>query len=113
DLPIDFSHGIRDGQRVGSGVPCRQTIEGFNVIANTWGTSPVTEEEISQLGTHERLLNPQPQDIAADPEYGRQIHLRRHAGPSRLTIFDGGHEGLPFAGCQFLARFARQVEYPA
>ncbi len=110
DLPFDFSHGVRDGKPLGRGVACRQTVEGFNVVARANGASEVTEEEMRELWAHEKLLKPRAGDTDEDAEYGRAIYVRRHAGSSRLTIFDGGHDGLAYAGCQWLSRFARKVE---
>jgi hypothetical protein len=43
------------------------------------------------------LLNPQPQDTAADTIFKRKLMLRRTAGAARITIFDGGHEWIPRA----------------
>jgi hypothetical protein len=42
-----------------------------------------------------------------DESYGRGIHLRRMAGRSRVTIFEGGHEGIPEAAVAWLALHAR------
>jgi pimeloyl-ACP methyl ester carboxylesterase len=111
DLPFEFAHGVRDGKPEGRGVVCRQTIDGFNVVARANGAPEVTEAEMAELWNHERLLNPKAGDTDVDGEYeGRAILMRRHAGASRLTIFDGGHDGLAYAGCQFLSRFAHAVE---
>jgi pimeloyl-ACP methyl ester carboxylesterase len=110
ELPIDFSHGVRDGKPAGL-VPGRQTIDGFNVLARAFGVPEVTEKEIQELWVDEKLSNPKPGDTDPDPEYqGRAIYLRRFAGPSRLTMFDGGHHAVAFAGCQWLGRFARPVK---
>ncbi len=105
-LPIDFYHGILDGQ-TGS-VPFRHSVDAFNVIAREYNTPQIPESQIQELWDHHKLLSPQPQDTAPDPEFqGRQIHLRRTAGPSRITLFLGGHEGLPHPGCQWLARISK------
>jgi pimeloyl-ACP methyl ester carboxylesterase len=108
DLPIDFCHGILDGQ-TGS-VPFRHSVDAFNVIARAHNAPEVTEDEIQEAWDHHHLLKPSEEDVAYDPEFEtRAIHVRRHAGPSRLTLFQGGHDGLPHAGCQWLARFTKQT----
>ena len=50
-----------------------------------------------------------PAELAAeredDPDYGEKAVLfRRTAGPSRVTIFAGGHEGIAQAAVNWLAR---------
>jgi alpha/beta superfamily hydrolase len=108
EVPIDFNAGVTDGH-TGS-VPIHHTIDAFNVIAESVGGRRVTREEIDELWTQQHLADPTPDDRVEDPSYlGRKIFLRRHAGPSRLTIFEGGHEGIAFAACQWLSghRLAR------
>jgi len=97
DLPVDISTGIHDGH-TGS-VPVHHTIDAFNVLAAARGEATVSAEEIGLLAQEEPL----PTDEEQDAAYGRAIHLRRHAGPSRVTIFEGGHEGIAAAGCAWLA----------
>lgn len=108
DLPIDFNAGVLDGH-TGS-VPIHHTLDAFNVIARTLGRPEVTAAEIEQLWTKQRLDHPGPEDTPSDPAYaGRKILLRRFAGPSRVTIFEGGHEGLPGAACAWLAGHQRAL----
>ena len=38
-----------------------------------------------------------------------RLFLRRNAGPARVTIFDGGHEGLPHAACEWLSKQHRKT----
>ena len=98
DLPLDISTGIHDGH-TGS-VPVHHTIDAFNVIAAARGEATVSEEEIRLLAEEKPLATSEEQDVA----YGRAIHLRRYAGQSRVTVFEGGHEGLPGAACGWLAQ---------
>jgi acetyl esterase/lipase len=92
-LPLDIAAGIHDGH-TGS-VPVRQTLDAFNVVARAGGFAAVAEDEIERLSDPAgRLEAPKPSDIDPDEAYGRAIYLRRHAGPARVTIFEGGHEGL-------------------
>ncbi len=92
-LPLDLAAGIHDGHS--GSVPVRQSLDAFNAVARAGGNETVGEDEIQCLSsTDGRLENPKPSDQEADEAYGRAIYLRRHAGPARVTIFEGGHEGL-------------------
>jgi len=105
-LPLDLCAGVQDGH-TGS-VPIHHTLRAFNTVAATGGYQQVSDAEIDELWTNHQLSNPRPDDVAEDSEYGRAIMLRRTAGPSRVTIFDGGHEGLPEAACHWLTRQTRR-----
>jgi len=70
----------------------------FNVIAEAVGEPGVSADEIDQLSRHEpELDSPKDSDQVIDPTIGRRILLRRYAQESRITIFEGGHEGIPDA----------------
>ena len=51
-----------------------------------------------------RLNEPLKSDQETDESLGREIHLRRYAGNSRLTIFEGGHEGISTAAISWLEK---------
>ncbi len=108
DLPLDIAAGVEDGH-IGS-VPVRHSLLAFNALAKQQKVPEITEIEMQQLWEWKRLKQPQPGDIAADPTYGRNILLRRQAGPSRVTIFQGDHEGLPNAACEWLAAQRRKTK---
>lgn len=108
DLPIDLFAGVLDGE-TGS-VPIMHSLRAFNVIAKTRKTTPITEEEISQLWEAKKLSHPLASDKKGDPELSRKIHLRRHSGKARVTIFQGGHEGLPEPACRWLERQQRATK---
>ncbi|MFO7975805.1 MAG: prolyl oligopeptidase family serine peptidase [Candidatus Hydrogenedentota bacterium] len=101
-LPLEIATGIHDGH-TGS-VPVHHTLDAFNVMAKLYNEKPVTDEEIARLSREEPL----PTEEEQDKTFGRAIHLRRYAGPCRVTIFEGTHEGLPKASLAFLARYARK-----
>lgn len=107
DLPVDIAAGIRDGHE--GSVPIRHTLEAFNTIAAAAGGDPVGEAEITQLsaGPEARLDSPLPSDLVEDPVLGRAIYLRRTAGNSRVTIFEGGHEGISAAVIDWLKRHSK------
>ncbi|QDT81674.1 Prolyl oligopeptidase family protein [Gimesia maris] len=107
ELPLDLNAGVTDGQ-TGS-VPFAHTINAFNVLAKKNQTAPVTEAEIEQLWNQGTLTNPQVSDQETDETYGREIHLRRKSGNARVTIFQGGHEGLPEPACEWLSKQSRET----
>ena len=92
-LPLDISAGIHDGH-TGS-VPIDHSLNAFNAVAQGLGEQMISADEIKQLlRKGGRLQAPLPGDELYDPIFGRQIYLRRKAGNSRVTIFEGGHEGI-------------------
>jgi poly(3-hydroxybutyrate) depolymerase len=107
DLPLDIAAGVQDGH-TGS-VPVSHSLKAFNVIAETRGAARVTEQEMTELARDQRLANPLASDQEADAVLARGIFLRRAAGNSRVTIFAGGHEGLPTPACEWLAQQKRRV----
>lgn len=104
--PIEISHGIQDGQPRGIGI--QHSVWAFNALAEAQNTASVSGEEL------EMLLSWQSRPLPGeeDKTYGRVVHFRRHAGRSRLTIFDGGHEDLPHAACAWLEQHARASSEP-
>ena len=111
DVPIDLAAGVHDGHK--GSVPIRHTLEAFNVIARAADATPISEAEIDQLSRKDgRLDRPQDSDQATDPSFGREIYLRRTAAKARVTIFEGGHEGIATAAIA-LAETAPQTEVGA
>lgn len=104
DLAIDFNAGVDDGHS--GSVPIHHTLDAFNEVARANAIETVSQEEIRELTERRCLQHPRESDRAADPDYGRKIHLRRYAGRSRVTIFEGGHEGLPHAAFAWFDRHA-------
>ena len=103
DVPLDLAAGVHDGHK--GSVPIRHTIEAFNVVAKALGEAVVSEEEILQLSrTDGRLDDPKSGDTVEDAVFGRAIYLRRKAGKARVTIFEGGHEGISAAALDWLSR---------
>ena len=107
-LPVHFYAGLHDGH-TGS-VPVHHTIDAFNAIAKAGDHPRVSEEEIGQLLKDRPLENPQPGDLANVPGFGRKAYLQRKAGAARITIFEGGHEGLPGPACEWLAMQQRETK---
>ena len=110
-LPLEMSAGVKDG-KTGS-VPIQHTLKAFNVVAKANGFEQVSDAEIDQLWKNEKLDAPRKSDQERDPILGRDIKLRRVAGPARVTIFEGGHEGLPVPAVAWLEKHVRKTKtYP-
>ena len=88
NIPIDISHGIRDGHAKNDPVPVSHSLWAFNLLAAP--ENRLTDEQmnyfIKEAGVPESLRN----ETAGDDE-GLKILFRRQSGNVRLTIFDGGH----------------------
>ena len=105
-VPLDIAAGIHDGHQ--GSVPIRHSLNAFNRLARISGTVLVSEEEMSELSRRNgRLTAPRDSDRVEDPVLGRKIYLRRMAGNSRVTIFEGGHEGIAAAAVDWLGRHAK------
>lgn len=105
DLPLDIMAGVHDGH-TGS-VPVAHSLRAFNVIARS-KKSPVIEDAVFdrlwELGKQQQAT---PIDTIKDADLGRTVILRRSAGAARVTIFEGGHEGLAGPACQWLSKQSR------
>ena len=100
ELPIDINHGIDDGQPRGVGI--QHSVWAFNAIASARGEEVFPETVLEALLKGRAATTPSESDAA----YERPIYHRQAAGPSRITIFDGGHEDLPVSACTWLAEHA-------
>ena len=110
DVPLDIAAGVKDGH-TGS-VPILHSLRAFNVVAKAGGHAEISPAEMNELWDKEELASPQPSDKQSDPTYLRRLLLRRNAGSARITIFDGGHEGLAPAACAWLAKQKRATKTP-
>ena len=104
-LPVSIWAGVEDGH-TGS-VPVSHSLRAFNAICRGQQQPEISEAEIQQLVGDRQLQQPTAADVADDAELDRKIFLRRRAGPSIVTIFDGGHESLPTAALAWLSRQQR------
>jgi len=103
DLPLDIAAGVHDGHH--GSVPIHHSLDAFNVVAKAAGEQSVGDDEIEQLSSEtRRLAMPLDSDLAEDRALGRRIYLRRQAAASRVTIFEGDHEGIATAAFDWLAR---------
>ncbi|MCP3695087.1 MAG: hypothetical protein GY917_23000 [Planctomycetaceae bacterium] len=98
--------GIHDGH-TGS-VPIRHSLQAFNLVAKAAGEMPITGQEMAQLGRRNgRLDKPRPSERVEDAIRGSEMCLRRMAGRSRVTILEGGDEGVAAAAVNWLERHAK------
>jgi len=102
-VALDIAAGVHDGHK--GSVPVSHSLVAFNVIAKANGGAVISDDEIKQISRPEgRLENPLPGDQVVDDAFGRQIYLRRHAGAARVTIFEGGHEGIASAAIDWFEK---------
>ncbi|MFN6151511.1 MAG: alpha/beta hydrolase family protein [Planctomyces sp.] len=106
-LPVSIWAGVEDGH-TGS-VPVSHSLWAFNAVCRGLQRPEISDLEIQQLVRDGQLQQPTADDMAEDVELGRKIFLRRRAGPSVVTIFDGGHESLPPAAMAWLSRQQRNA----
>lgn len=105
DLPLDIAAGVHDGHQ--GSVPIRHSLEAFNVVARAAGSEPIRDEEIEQISRPDgRLERPRESDQVTDAAFGRAIYLRRHTPVARVTIFEGGHEGIATAAIDWFEQQA-------
>jgi poly(3-hydroxybutyrate) depolymerase len=79
-VPIDIWNGNEDDD-----VSFTHALAAFNKLAEATNSPKVRPEEVSR---------PQLNDRSTDAALGREIFLRRTAGPSRVTIYKGSHETI-------------------
>ena len=105
-LPIDLNSGIHDGH-TGS-VPISHTLRAFNLLAKTNGhPNQVISEQNIQTMTKTQVVPGSLKFKGEAEKRSKPILFRRKAGPVRVTIFEGGHEGdLPTA-IRWLAKRSR------
>ncbi|MCA9053419.1 MAG: prolyl oligopeptidase family serine peptidase [Planctomycetaceae bacterium] len=106
-LPLDINAGVKDG--ITGSVPIHHSLRAYNTIAAANGDPTISPETMDELWGQGRLQRPEPSDTQPDSTYGRDILLRRTSGQTRVTIFDGTHEALPAAACEWLSRYQREV----
>lgn len=101
DVPLCINHGIHDGH-TGS-VPVSHAIHAFNLLAKP--DRKLSLEQIEFFCEHQKVPPELSTEVQNDPLYGKQTVLfRRSSQNVRLTIFEGGHGGVPSAGIEWLAR---------
>ena len=100
-VPLDINAGIRDGHE--GSVPISHSFYAFNQLAAP--DDRVSEFDILEFTGKSEVPAALVDHTLSDPSYGAKRPLfRRQSRNVRLTIFDGGHEGISSAGLNWLAK---------
>jgi len=100
---LDINAGIRDGHE--GSVPVSHSLRAFDKIAVK--KDRLSEAEIDYFVREAKVPKHLQQEIM-DPSYGEKRPLfRRCSGRARVTLFEGGHELVPQAALQWLAKQRR------
>ncbi len=101
NVPLDINAGIRDGHE--GSVPISHSLKAFNLLAES--SLKLTQEQIDYF-TKESKVPESLKRAGPDPSYGkdRQPLWRGQSKATRVTIFNGGHEMIPSAIFDWLAR---------
>jgi pimeloyl-ACP methyl ester carboxylesterase len=99
-LALDINAGIHDGHE--GSVPISHSLRAFNAVAAS--EDQFSEREITYF-LKQAAVPPQLHQNVFDPTYGNKPPMfRRTSGRARVTIFDGGHELIPTAALEWLAK---------
>jgi len=104
DCILDINAGIHDGH-TGS-VPVSHSLQAFNAAALS-PADHIAAEDIAVM-TQERRIPSHLQGTWPDPAFAdHPILFRRTSGKVRVTLFEGGHQGLPKPIIAFLEQHSR------
>ncbi|MDD3694823.1 MAG: prolyl oligopeptidase family serine peptidase [Lentisphaeria bacterium] len=99
-LPLDINAGIHDGHS--GSVPVSQSIEAYNLLAAQ--QDRISQSDIDYM-LRQRQVPEQLRWTEGDPAFGdHKLLLRQQSNQVRLNIFEGGHESLNWAACEWLAK---------
>lgn len=99
DCVLDINAGIQDGH-TGS-VPIAHSLNAFNAVAMS-PNDKIADSDIATM-TNQKVIPAHLQQTWDDPSYGdKKVLFRKTSGKARVTIFAGGHEGVPQAIIAFL-----------
>ena len=104
---LDINAGITDGHN--GSVPISHSLEAFNALAAPKDrlSAVLVGEFVKTAKVPEALRK----ETDLDASYGRKsVLFRRKSGAARVTIFQGGHEIIPEAGLQWLAKQRRNEQ---
>lgn len=99
-VPLDINHGVHDG-RIGS-VPFVHSLHAFNAVAAEADRLPKADI-LSYYDSRKLPAGWTP--ASPDASFGDKTPLfRKASGNTRITIFEGGHEIVPQAALNWLAK---------
>jgi poly(3-hydroxybutyrate) depolymerase len=103
-VALDINAGINDGHK--GSVPISHTLEAFNLLAAE--KDRLSAKQISEFTRMAKVPASLEYSLPTDKTYGpKRVLFRRHSGAARVTIFQGGHEIIPPAALQWLAKQQR------
>lgn len=107
-VAIDINAGVHDGH-TGS-VPCAHSLHAFNslAVANGLSDRKVSFRTIESIRKNRAVPKAQRSKPIEDEKRQREVLFRRSAGPARVTLFEGGHEGDMPAAIHWLAQQKRK-----
>lgn len=110
-VPIDINAGITDGHN--GSVLISHSLRAFNLLAdvNDQPDEKFSAELIEEMTRQQQLPDAPADALWTQERRQRAVLLRRTAGPARVTIFQGGHEGDVIAAMEWLSQF-RAPERP-
>ena len=104
ELNLDINAGITDGHN--GSVPISHSLEAFNILSAE--KDRISTEFIDEFTRTAKVPKGLSGQAVNDATYGaKKVLFRRQSGPVRVTIFQGGHEIIPEAGLQWLAKQKR------
>jgi pimeloyl-ACP methyl ester carboxylesterase len=104
-LAIDINAGIRDGHE--GSVPISHSLMAFNRLVPE--SDQIQETDILELTGKGQVSAALSNSSLTDSLYGeKQPLFRKVSGKIRVTIFDGGHEGILNAELSWLAQQVKQ-----
>lgn len=107
-VALDINAGIHDGY-TGS-VPSIHSVHAFNAVASANGQSGkrLTDAQIKYIREKRKIPVALVNEKVAEVGRIRDVLFRRSAGPARLTLFDGGHEGDMPTAIKWLAKQSKK-----
>ena len=102
-VPLDINAGIFDGHS--SSVPIGHSLKAFNTLAKL--EEKISDSDIDYF-EKEAMVPAHLQAEKNDPYYNeKNVLFRRKSNNVRITIFNGGHQGIPFAGLSWLEKLSK------
>ena len=103
-VALDINHGVHDGH-TGS-VPATHSLVAFNIMADVNGFPhrKLDQSQLQHVRTKRKIPAALGQPQVIDENRKRAVLFRREAGPARVTLFEGGHEGDMTAAINWLAK---------
>ena len=108
-MAIDINAGIDDGHT--GAVPVSQSLRAFNELADGNGApeKKLSDAQI-EFFTTQRAVPEGLRDEKVEESRQHPVLFRREAGPARVTIFAGGHEGDMGAAVNWLAAQRKRAD---